>query len=37
MNNPRSAAKPASVSNETHEPIRSLYMESLQLVASSSS
>ncbi|MBB6013193.1 DNA-binding MarR family transcriptional regulator [Aquamicrobium lusatiense] len=32
MNNPRSAAKPASVSNETHEPIRSLYMESLQLV-----
>jgi DNA-binding MarR family transcriptional regulator len=32
MNNQRSAAKPANVSNESQEAIRSLYMESLQLV-----
>ena len=32
MNNQRSAAKPANVSNESQEGIRSLYMESLQLV-----
>lgn len=32
MNNQRSAAKSANVSNESQEAIRSLYMESLQLV-----
>jgi DNA-binding MarR family transcriptional regulator len=32
MNNPRQAAKPATVPDERREAIRSLYMESLQLV-----